>query len=56
MTTVLRTYTGDQAYLQAADGLNALFEQGYLTQSEAASLIKSLNKKLEDKGVQISSI
>jgi hypothetical protein len=56
MASAVRTYTGDQAYLQAADGLNALFEQGYLTQAETATLIKSLNSKLEKHGVDVKTI
>jgi len=54
--SVVRTYTGDQAYLQAVDGINLLFEQGYLTQTEAATLIKSLNSKLEKRGVDVKTI
>lgn len=56
MTTTIRTYTGDQAYLQAADGINALFEQGYLSQAEAAQLIKSLNAKLAKRGIEAKTI
>ena len=42
--------------MQAADGINALFAQGYLTQAETAALIKSLNAKLVKKGIDITTI
>ena len=56
MTSTVRTYTGDQGYLQAVDGINLLFEQGYLSQAEAAQLIKSINAKLAKRGIEARTI
>lgn len=56
MKAIVRSYSGDQAYLQAVDGINNLFDQGYLTQAEAARLVNSINSKLKSRGVDATTI
>lgn len=56
MNEIKRTYSGDQAYLQASDAIYQLAEQKYITDKEAKALLKNLDSKLKARGIETETI